>query len=407
MALVERELWSKGVKTKWTPPKNLFSEGTADEIASKLESASDNLRQAMSRLNFYVNRAGGNLPESRLKVLERAKVILRKSMAEGFDLDHIADWLARAAAARGKGIDSALSEAYEQAVTAGDALAAVTAAWGIAQALGEAAGFVRHLAEQSGSVWDLVLSEEGDDAQSELDEVGATAWLERRTDDLDDEPTDQSADPTEDYPGAEVDEVDLDGENFLVVKTEDAILVFREAPVGESVACCENCHSAWIGDGDATCPECQGPLEIMEGSEAERFADAYAYMTIAHQAQEAGEQLTEAQIRRRSMTVRRRAQKAEYRRSAGRYKVPLAIRRKIAKGAKKAARSGSGRLRMKRLAAFNKRLAASVEIPRSHMATFLAEATKKGIDPDRVRFEVDGDTVFVFSDADLSAIAGA
>jgi hypothetical protein len=34
---------------------------------------------AMSMLNFYVNRAGGRLPAARRRVLERAKVELRKA----------------------------------------------------------------------------------------------------------------------------------------------------------------------------------------------------------------------------------------------------------------------------------------------------------------------------------------
>jgi len=36
------------------------------------------LQSAMSMLNFYINRAGNNLPAGRKKVLEQAKVELRK-----------------------------------------------------------------------------------------------------------------------------------------------------------------------------------------------------------------------------------------------------------------------------------------------------------------------------------------
>lgn len=39
---------------------------------------SDPFRSAMSMLNFYVNRAGKNLPKSRLVVLNRAKEELRR-----------------------------------------------------------------------------------------------------------------------------------------------------------------------------------------------------------------------------------------------------------------------------------------------------------------------------------------
>jgi Protein of unknown function (DUF3175) len=36
-------------------------------------------QSAMSMLNFYINRAGGNLPEERRQTLEKAKVKLRKA----------------------------------------------------------------------------------------------------------------------------------------------------------------------------------------------------------------------------------------------------------------------------------------------------------------------------------------
>jgi hypothetical protein len=39
---------------------------------------SDPFRSAMSMLNFYINRAGRNLPKSRLAVLNRAKDKLRR-----------------------------------------------------------------------------------------------------------------------------------------------------------------------------------------------------------------------------------------------------------------------------------------------------------------------------------------
>jgi hypothetical protein len=40
---------------------------------------SEPYRSAMSMLTFYINRAGKNLPEKRLRVLERAKDELRKA----------------------------------------------------------------------------------------------------------------------------------------------------------------------------------------------------------------------------------------------------------------------------------------------------------------------------------------
>jgi translation initiation factor 2 alpha subunit (eIF-2alpha) len=39
---------------------------------------SEPFRSAMSMLNFYINRAGKGLPEDRKRILERAKVELRK-----------------------------------------------------------------------------------------------------------------------------------------------------------------------------------------------------------------------------------------------------------------------------------------------------------------------------------------
>jgi hypothetical protein len=39
-------------------------------------------QSAMSMLNFYINRAGKNLPANRKKILEQAKVELRKSFGK-------------------------------------------------------------------------------------------------------------------------------------------------------------------------------------------------------------------------------------------------------------------------------------------------------------------------------------
>lgn len=43
-----------------------------------LRRKTDPFRSAMSMLNFYINRAGKNLPASRKKVLDKAKEELRK-----------------------------------------------------------------------------------------------------------------------------------------------------------------------------------------------------------------------------------------------------------------------------------------------------------------------------------------
>ncbi len=68
--------WSGDVETKWTPQEDFFTQSAA-KIASGLKSNSKNLKQAMSRLNFYVNRAGKNLSVQEKRRLELAKTKLR------------------------------------------------------------------------------------------------------------------------------------------------------------------------------------------------------------------------------------------------------------------------------------------------------------------------------------------
>lgn len=77
--------WSAQVtkKAEWEPPKDLFAKGSASKIASTLKKASESLKQAMSRLNFYINRAGEDLSDDRAKVLDSAKNKLRKLFGKG------------------------------------------------------------------------------------------------------------------------------------------------------------------------------------------------------------------------------------------------------------------------------------------------------------------------------------
>jgi len=87
--LIEQELrlmekkWSADVtkKEKWHPPEGFFT-GSADSIASGLKSASSSLKQAMSRLNFYINRQGSNLSATDKKKLDSVKNKLRKLYGE-------------------------------------------------------------------------------------------------------------------------------------------------------------------------------------------------------------------------------------------------------------------------------------------------------------------------------------
>lgn len=69
--------WSAKVKEKWHPAEGFFTR-PSDKIASGLKAASKDLKQAMSRLNFYINRAGVNLSDADRARLEAAKDKLRK-----------------------------------------------------------------------------------------------------------------------------------------------------------------------------------------------------------------------------------------------------------------------------------------------------------------------------------------
>lgn len=67
--------------------KDIFRTGTADEVAQSLKRSSTRSKRrkgtpyqsAMSMLNFYINRAGRNLPKSRKSTLEQAKRKLREA----------------------------------------------------------------------------------------------------------------------------------------------------------------------------------------------------------------------------------------------------------------------------------------------------------------------------------------
>ena len=66
--------------------RNVFTLNDPKQIAASLKRSaeksrrrkSDPYRSAMSMLTFYINRAGANLPTQRRRVLERAKIELRK-----------------------------------------------------------------------------------------------------------------------------------------------------------------------------------------------------------------------------------------------------------------------------------------------------------------------------------------
>jgi len=64
--------WSGKVKTKWEPKEGIFTKN-AIEIAKYLKKESDSLKQAMSRLNYYINRAGTKLSSEDKHKLKNAK----------------------------------------------------------------------------------------------------------------------------------------------------------------------------------------------------------------------------------------------------------------------------------------------------------------------------------------------
>jgi type IV secretory pathway VirB10-like protein len=67
--------------------RDIFKEGNAQEIADSLKKSSTRSKRrkgtpfqsAMSMLNFYINRAGRNLPKSRRTILGNAKKRLREA----------------------------------------------------------------------------------------------------------------------------------------------------------------------------------------------------------------------------------------------------------------------------------------------------------------------------------------
>jgi hypothetical protein len=67
--------------------RDIFKTGNAQEIADSLKRSSERSKRrkgspfqsAMSMLNFYINRAGRNLPKTRRTTLESAKKKLREA----------------------------------------------------------------------------------------------------------------------------------------------------------------------------------------------------------------------------------------------------------------------------------------------------------------------------------------
>ena len=81
-----RRKWSASVTTDSTHPHaGLFNKDAktiARELASKRVSPKGP-SSGMRMLTFYINRAGKNLPATRLKVLEEAKKLLHRKIEAG------------------------------------------------------------------------------------------------------------------------------------------------------------------------------------------------------------------------------------------------------------------------------------------------------------------------------------
>ena len=87
--MAENRKWSQDVTENSDAmdlKEGVFKQRSAKKIADSLKHSAESshrrksspFRSAMSMLTFYINRAGKNLPASQKKVLEQAKVELRK-----------------------------------------------------------------------------------------------------------------------------------------------------------------------------------------------------------------------------------------------------------------------------------------------------------------------------------------
>ena len=68
------------IKAKWHPEEGLFTRKDPNYIANYLIKNSKDLKQAMNRLTFYMNRAGENLENS--QTLEKVKKIIHSKIED-------------------------------------------------------------------------------------------------------------------------------------------------------------------------------------------------------------------------------------------------------------------------------------------------------------------------------------
>jgi tRNA(adenine34) deaminase len=81
--MAEKKKWVRGVKTVSTnPPRNLFTKNAmaiARAMASKKVSPKG-IGSGIRMIQFFINRAGKDLPEARKRELEKAKRILQAKL---------------------------------------------------------------------------------------------------------------------------------------------------------------------------------------------------------------------------------------------------------------------------------------------------------------------------------------
>ncbi len=79
--MAEKKKWVHGVKTVSTyPPKDLFTKD-AETIARKMASkkvSPKGVGSGIRMIQFFINRAGKNLPAARKRELEKAKRLLQE-----------------------------------------------------------------------------------------------------------------------------------------------------------------------------------------------------------------------------------------------------------------------------------------------------------------------------------------
>lgn len=74
--------WSGKVKTKFHPKEGIFKEGSPEEIATEITKDNPDLQTAMSRLNFFLNRAGKGLSSTVRANVEAAKKIVHNKLSK-------------------------------------------------------------------------------------------------------------------------------------------------------------------------------------------------------------------------------------------------------------------------------------------------------------------------------------